>query len=165
MPPIVQNQNNMSLIEDETTPVTTPVPDTTTEATKEEDPERSEIRTIGAPITNETKIVAASQTKQQNSENQHHDLTIIFPNEIPIPATGIKENARNIPTTNPKGPTAPPIPEPTRPTTKLTQQRQSPFPYLNQQNHPYHIHVILHKATLHSYLNQPLLSRNLQNNP
>ncbi|EFX80245.1 hypothetical protein DAPPUDRAFT_103708 [Daphnia pulex] len=36
MPPIFQNRNNMSLIEDETIPETTPVPDTTTETNKEE---------------------------------------------------------------------------------------------------------------------------------
>jgi hypothetical protein len=69
MPPIFQNRNNMSLIEDETIPETTPVPDTTTETNKEETtpvpdtatetnreeyPEILEIKAVETPIINET---------------------------------------------------------------------------------------------------------------
>ncbi|EFX60633.1 hypothetical protein DAPPUDRAFT_276413 [Daphnia pulex] len=51
----------MSLIEDETIPETTPVPDTTTETNKEEYPEILEIKAVETPTINETKVAAASQ--------------------------------------------------------------------------------------------------------
>jgi hypothetical protein len=121
MPPIVQNRNNISLDEDETIAETTPVPDTTPETTKKEDPEILEIKAVETPILNETKVAAASQIKQQKLENnQNKNLTTTFSGGIARPAEGINTNSSNLPTMDPTRPTDPSVPAPTKTTTTTT---------------------------------------------